>query len=87
MPYINPETKRIILETDEEFEATPGILNFCITECVEAYREEKGDSYTTFNEIIGAIECAKQEFYRRVVVPYEEKKCKDNGDVYVEVQV
>jgi hypothetical protein len=26
--------------------------------------------------------CAKDEFYRRVVVPYEEKKRKENGDVY-----
>jgi len=33
---------------------------------------------------MGALEGAKLEFYRRVVVPYEEKKMKENGDVYNE---
>ena len=30
----------------------------------------------------GAVECAKLEFYRRVVAPHEDEKMKDNGDVY-----
>jgi len=42
----------------------------------------QGPSYQTINDIIGALEGAKMEFYRRVVVPYEDKKIKDNGDVY-----
>ena len=32
--------------------------------------------------ILGAVECAKLELYRRAVVPYEKKKIKENGDVY-----
>ena len=30
----------------------------------------------------GALECAKLEFYRRVVSKYEDQKILDNGDVY-----
>lgn len=31
---------------------------------------------------IGTIICAILEFYRRIVAPYEDKKIKENGDVY-----
>jgi hypothetical protein len=30
----------------------------------------------------GVIENVKTEFYRRVAVPYEDKKIADNGDVF-----
>ena len=30
----------------------------------------------------GALECAKLEFARRIVAPYEDAKIKENGDVY-----
>jgi len=49
---------------------------------IKAYLRTKGISYQTFNDIIGALEGAKLEFYRRVVVRYEEEKIKANGDVY-----
>ena len=39
-------------------------------------------TYQTMNDIIGALEGAKLEFYRRVVVPYENDKIEQNGDVY-----
>jgi hypothetical protein len=34
------------------------------------------------NEIVGALECCKQEFIRRKLNPYEDKKIKENSDVY-----
>jgi len=33
-------------------------------------------------DVLGALEGAKQEFYRRKVVQYEENKIAENGDVY-----
>lgn len=33
-------------------------------------------------DAVGALECCKLEFYRRVAVPYEDRKIKSNGDVY-----
>ena len=46
------------------------------------YGSAKGRSYATFNEVVGVLECAKQEFYRRVVAGYEQEKFVANGDVY-----
>lgn len=33
-------------------------------------------------DVLGTLECVKLEFYRRVVAPYEDKKCAENGDAY-----
>jgi len=38
--------------------------------------------YASLNEVIGVLECVKQEFYRKKVVPYEKRKIKENSDVY-----
>jgi hypothetical protein len=34
--------------------------------------------------MIGALECAKLELYRRLASPYEDLKIADNGDIYQE---
>ena len=39
-------------------------------------------SYAEINRIIGALECAKLEIYRRLAVPYEDEKIILNGDVF-----
>ena len=59
-----------------------GDLNYLITEVLSTYLLSNGWNYSTMNDIIGALECAKMEFSRRVVVPYEKFKMEDNGDVY-----
>jgi hypothetical protein len=38
-------------------------------------------SYTRGNELIGVMECVKQEFYRRRLGIYEDLKLKENGDI------
>ena len=38
--------------------------------------------YEWINEVIGVLECAKLELYRRVAAPYEDDKRLQNGDVY-----
>ena len=45
---------------------------------------KKQKRYSTFNDIIGALECAKIEFYDRIVRGYEDKAIKRNGDIYDE---
>ena len=64
---------------DEE-EALGGHLNFCISYILTRLFIEKSQ-YVRINTLMGAIEGAKLEFYRRHVVPYEEKKREENGDV------
>lgn len=61
---------------------TPGELNYCLTKFVWSYYKDNEPSYQTINDILGALEGAKLEFYRRVAAPYEDQKRFDNGDVY-----
>lgn len=81
MPYITP-SDRIDLVMLERSPEIPGELNFLITHSIVNYIEENGLSYQTINDVVGALEGAKMEFYRRVAVPYEDKKIEENGDVY-----
>ncbi len=34
-------------------------------------------------EVLGALSATQQEFYRRIAVPYEDRKRKENGEVFV----
>jgi len=77
MPYI-PKERRGEIEIPE----TSGELNFIITKICIAYLNKNGLKYSTINDIIGACEGAKLEFYRRVAAPYENQKIALNGDVY-----
>ena len=62
---------------------TPGELNYCITRlCLEFLNRERSRGYGCYNEIMGVLSCVQQEFYRRVVSPYENEKIKENGDVF-----
>lgn len=58
-----------------------GELNYTLTKIIHAYFKENGGRYQQINDIIGALEGAKLEFYRRLVAPYENKKRNENGDV------
>lgn len=82
MPYIEQPRRLDVWKGGPPSNA--GELNFFITKCLLTYWNfgpgNKG--YKTINDILGAVEGAKLEFYRRVVVPYEEQKIKENGDVY-----
>jgi hypothetical protein len=83
MPYINQPIRDMIDETplgDVDVN-TPGELNYAFTRLAHNYLRANGESYSNFNDIIGALEGAKLELYRRRVVPYEDKKIEENGDV------
>lgn len=80
MPYIKENIRAAINLGDHAF--TPGELNYIITgECLD-YLEVNDKNYQTYNDVIGALECAKLEIYRRMIAPYEDTKIKENGDVY-----
>lgn len=83
MPYIKNNIRVSLREAPEMIE-NAGELNYSFTMVILNYTDNKKLSYATINDIMGALEGAKLEFYRRVVVPYEEKKMKENGDVYNE---
>lgn len=79
MPYIKAEDRVFV---DVNYAQTPGELNYKITCLLIDYVKKQRLSYQTINDIIGALEGAKLEFYRRVAAPYEDTKIKENGDVY-----
>ncbi len=82
MPYITQQRRDELFNDKDEFPNTPGELNFFLTKLCIEYMKKGHKSYQEINDIMGALECCKQEFYRRVAVPYEDGKIETNGDVY-----
>jgi len=79
MPYIKKERRSHLALYDS---ITVGELNYTVTKICSRYLKDRGESYQTYNDIIGVLECAKLEMYRRKVAHYEDKRKKENGDVY-----
>lgn len=82
MPYIDPRTREAVRPTSKFHAQHPGELNFQISTLCAEYLRRYGVSYAIVNEVIGALECAKMELYRRIAAPYEDTKIEQNGDVY-----
>lgn len=80
MPYVKQET-RAVLDSGTAPRG-PGELNYALTKVIMRYWHADTPSYLKINDILGALEGAKAEFYRRVAVPYETQKCAENGEVY-----
>lgn len=84
MPYI-PQNCRAVIESNQRnsqhLSRSPGELNYTVTRLLIEYLGET-PNYERYNAVVGVLECAKLELYRRMVVPYEEKKKAENGDVY-----
>lgn len=84
MPYIKQERRLFVFDGI----AAPGNcksvgeLNYVITKVCNSWIEKHGLSYTSINDVIGVLECAKLELYRRLAAPYEDEKKEENGDVY-----
>jgi len=81
MPYID-EVRRVKLLEFKDQPKNAGELNFLITNLITKYIFMKGEKYQHYNDVIGALEGAKLEIYRRKIAPYEDIKMKENGDVY-----
>lgn len=80
MPYIEQKDR---LPVQEMVPESAGELNYLFTKLILEYIDEKGGmSYTVVNEVVGVLECAKLELYRRLAAPYEDEKRELNGDVY-----
>lgn len=82
MPYIKHDARHAL--QDLGLPMNGGELNFVMSAMINEMIKEKGLTYATVNEIVGALECCKLELYRRIAAPYEDFKIKTNGDVYDE---
>jgi hypothetical protein len=84
MPYIKEEDR---VKFDDAIEVlsekieVEGDLNYCISLLCHKILQKKGVNYQNVNNIMGALECAKLEFYRVVAAPYENVKMDVNGRI------
>lgn len=90
MPYIKQEQRKLIdveinnllaaVEKIPNFKASRGgILNYIITRLGLGLLDKK--SYKELSLIKSAMTDAADEWYRRQMAPYEDKKIEENGDV------
>lgn len=85
MPYIKPKNRgkldaaidSLILRIDNK-----GELNYTVSRLMSGYVVQRGKNYQNLSDAMAALADAIKEFYRRVVVPYENKKIEMNGDVF-----
>lgn len=85
MPYIKQIRREILKKSvdnllDDMESCSAGDLNYVISTLVWS-KWLQDPSYATGNMLIGMLECAKLEFYRRRLAPYENKALKKNGDL------
>jgi len=94
MPYIQKSERvpydpliREITETllnkfpgDNEKNYSEGDLNYIVSSIVWKLFDKKR-SYSNGNKLVGVLECVKQEFIRRQLNIYEDKKKEENGDL------
>ena len=85
MPYIDRSRRKPMKKPIGDllaFVENEGDLNYAISRICKRYMQIKSPiNYALLNEIMGVLESAKLEFYRRVVAPYEEVKIQENGDI------
>lgn len=84
MPYIAQDSRFQFMESVEH--CVNGIekigeINYVITLLLHRWLQRNTMSYATLNALIGVLECAKLELYRKVVALYEDDKQAENGPV------
>lgn len=88
MPYIKPQDRTEIDTLLEPLlkhlsglplEKQDGALNYTVTKVLK-HLYAKGD-YFTYNRSMGVLSAIQAEWYRRDIVPYEDLKIQENGDV------
>lgn len=89
MPYIR-KSRRVVydeaidvlvsrMESVEDLSA--GELNYIVTRLARGFVRAKTENYAAYNDVMGALEGVKMEMYRRSIVPYEDAKIREHGDV------
>ena len=91
MPYVTQDKRRVFNPKIEELAALirqeakedldmGGYLNYCCTTLALSIIPARRYCWMAF--IHGVWGTMMDEFYRRYVVPYEDEKIKEHGDVY-----
>jgi len=96
MPYIDPEIRDELDSSIDKLVCSindwrspahqAGLINYAVASLIFRLLCTHSFTYNDLNQVIGALECCKLELYRRLVVPYEDKKMQENGDVFNNVR-
>jgi hypothetical protein len=85
MPYIKKENRDRLKPLVDAFETveilSSGELNYLLTMLTHRFLNQESESYSRYNDAMGALEGAKLELYRRHIASYENDMIKANGDV------
>ena len=93
MPYIAPQDRPVYDDSIRQLAETlarqspekrKGHANYVITQILRGafgVTTPGGESYSNYADVVGTLECAKLEIYRRWVAPYEDGAIQRHGDV------
>ena len=95
MPYIQKVYREVYRESVEKLadllarqakenddKDLTGHLNFVFCLILAEILKRRKMGYKLLSSMRAALEDASAEFYRRVMVPYEDRKIEQNGDVF-----
>jgi hypothetical protein len=83
MPYLEKGVRASLQEG--RLPMKPGELNYVISSQIDAYITRHGLGYGIINEVMGVLSCVQAEIYRRIAAGYEDKKARENGEVFLNV--
>jgi len=84
MPYIKKEDRLKLndkISKISELINNDGELNYVISSLLHKQLIKRGINYQNMNNLMGSLDCSKMEFYRTVIVPYEDNKRNENGSI------
>ncbi len=87
MPYISKEERKQyhlavsnVIHKLDRADWNPGHMNYVMYTILKA-AWIRNASYNNGNKLMGVLASVSAEFYRRLMVPYEDDKMDENGDV------
>jgi hypothetical protein len=89
MPYIKQKERNLynnlasqIVEhlDDPDIDFNTGHVNYIVYSIMKEWFYRRA-GYRTINDVAGVLNNVAAEFYRKIAVPYEDEKCKQNGEV------
>ena len=87
MPYVTEDKRSLYADEIQHFEAfhaaeiPAGELNYLISSLLHSVIKKQGLKYDVLNKVMGCLECIKVSLTQTVIIPYEDTKILQNGNV------
>lgn len=83
MPYILGDSRHRINQSLKQLDIdiyNEGDFAYTVYRLMLMFSGNK-TNFTTISSVVGVVECVIDEYKRRILHPYEDKKRQDNGDI------